>query len=98
MGTAPKNVTKVAYTNSAESHVVMAVVECGKELYDAACSKATVFIGFNRCRIDTMIRIMRCRDCNLFGHTKNHYRSIPEETKRYATEHPVKCLECIIML
>lgn len=81
LGHAPLNIEFAYYREEAKKDVRMAIVECSKELWMAAETRRTLAIDLKRCRIDTSIRLMRCKDCKLYGHTKNHCTGIPEGVK-----------------
>lgn len=73
----------------------MEVVECGKDLFEAACGKSSVFIGCSQCFIDTTLQVMRCKDCNRYGYTKKHCQGISEAVNKILKDHPGDCLDCI---
>ena len=49
--------------------------------YKAAIEKMTTLIAYQNCTIDTKSSLMRCKNYNILGRTKNHCLSLPEVLK-----------------
>lgn len=91
---APSKVVKVPYRGKPDSGTVMVVVECDRELFDLVAGRSSIPIGYQRCRIDTSLQIMRCRDCSLYGHTRNHCPGLSVELKYLQSSPSKACLDC----
>ena len=91
---APSKVIKVPYRGKPDSGTVMVVVECDRELFDLVTGRTSIPIGYQRYRIDTSLQIMRCRDCGLYGHTRNHCPGLSVELKRLQSSSNKACLDC----
>ena len=72
----------------------MAVVECSRELYDKVEKRGSLLIGYVRCRVDSSIKLMRCKECGLLGHTKNHCPGLSEDMQKLRGSLGTRCLDC----
>lgn len=95
LGLAPDRVIKVPYHNPDLGTMVMVIVECDRNLFEAASAKTSILIGYNRCYIDTSLKIMRCKSCMLYGHTMRHCPGISDAAKKIISENPNDCPDCI---
>lgn len=95
LGNAANTVTLVLYKEEQKNHQRIAVVTCGKELFDLAETRISILVGYQRCPIDTRPRLMRCQTCHLYGHTKNHCSGIPESVTKEA-EGNRHCADCLV--
>lgn len=65
----------VPYKEESKKDLRIAVCEASPALLNAAEKKATLRVGWSRCRIDASIRLPRCTKCHLLGHVVKHCRN-----------------------
>ena len=70
----------------------MAVVTCGRALFERAERRRAVLIGCARCPVSTTPRPMSCRECGMLGHTHNHCSDARRDFCRRAAKD--RCLDC----
>lgn len=91
----PEKIIFAPYKSPEKTVVKMAIVEVCEKMYQTALNKKTIFVEYQRCRIDSTQNLMRCKECNALGHTKNHCKGIPEAVK-LDQEKNAGCLDCTL--
>lgn len=95
-GQKPEKILLFPYKSSRLEGSQVAVVKCGRELYDSLSSRRSILIGYSKCRIDSNPTVMRCITCKVFGHTKTHCPGIPAAVQEMVNKAPQACLDCTV--
>ena len=86
----PINVSMHPYRNNQD--VLFAVVTTSIELYKAMATTSRIRIGWAYCRIDATIRVSRCKNCGLLGHSEKS--CFIKEAPQVANSESYHCTDC----
>lgn len=96
LGIKPEKVILLNYKDPKKKNVRLGVVEGGKSLIEVVKNRKSIFIDYRHCRVDTKPNLMRCKTCNLLGHTKNNCEGIPAALLLdYQQQQGKACLDCL---
>lgn len=93
-GYKPSEVVIVPYKAEKNKGLAVAIVKGTRELFESIRDRRTLQIEYGlRLRVDTEPQLMRCKMCQLLGHTQNHCSGIPPQILQMQKEQG-GCMDC----